>query len=468
MSRSPALFVPIHTDVWIHRKFTRLCRTLKADENMMLGTLCRLWTSAISQTLVDGRLVGWDPEDIAATARYPGDATEFAAALVASGWLVLESGTYTLHGWADYAGRAAEDRAAAADRMAANRARKAEEAGVPFAQGGPENGAPPDSFANVRERSGTFTNVRESSGESREEEIRSEERRSEDRRGEETPAPLPPAVTKQQKPEPSQHGPAIRGVQARQAAVNARNLFAEPKPKTVAEMLAAVWSHRDGVIGEAWAKTYPDLWRDAGRKQTALDLVMSYIHTSDANWTWPINAVPKAEQILQKAQDEARRMAISDAGAKARGVATATDVDPSAPSASVLADRAAFYAYSLEFVGTDVACPPRAKWEALGKPTTRGLTPTETPQRVTTAPRDPTLRPDADMTSEQTEANRAIMMAAIGPLTAKLTDLAQTHQIAPQAATEAIPQETEEAKAARRQKAIELVAEAKRKERGET
>jgi hypothetical protein len=452
MSRSPALFVPVHTDVWTHRKFLRLCRALKLDENTALGTLCRLWTGAISQTEVHGHLIGWDADDIAVAARWPGETQPFVDALVASGWLEVSlDGVYSLHGWSDYAGKASEERAADRARKAAQRS--AQGGDGPFDQGGALEKTPQNNPS--EEFPGNPPDVRGIPRESRGEEIRSEETREDQRRGEEIPAPLPPSVAKQQKPEPSQHGPAMSGVRARHAAVNARNLFAEPKPKTVEEMLAAVWTHRGGVIGEAWAKTYPDLWRDTGRKQTTLDLVMSYIHTSDANWTWPTNAVPKAEQILQKAQDEARRMAFSDAGAKARGVATPSDVDPSAPTDQVLADRAAFNAYSLEFVGTGIDCPPRAKWEAMGKPTTRGLAPAETPQRVKAAPRDPTLRPDADMTSEQVEANRAIMMAHIGPLTAKLTDRPETQQWAPQAAEKAIPQETEEAKAARRAKALE-------------
>ena len=45
------------------------------------------------------------------------------------------------------------------------------------------------------------------------------------------------------------------------------------------------------------------------------------------------------------------------------------------------------------------------------------------------------------------------MKAALAPLTAKLTDRPETQQRAPQAAERAIPQETEEAKAARRAKA---------------
>jgi hypothetical protein len=265
-----------------------------------------------------------------------------------------------------------------------------------------------------------------------------------------------------QRAEPGVNSVAVKAVRERAAAVQARNLFAEEKPPTVPALLAMVWQERgDGTqtLEAVWARAYPELWAQSPRRQTALDIAHNYMMTSDANWAWPRSAVPKIEAILQKHEDDARRIAVVDARANAQQVKTAVEVS-SQPAPADQAERDAFN----RCYPRDGFAPPRSIqiWRDAGRPASwppeQSDAPVETTQRVS---HDPTLRPQ--MTSEQ----EATARAALENLAGRFKPAEKTQQRAPQAAEKAIPQETEEAKAARRAKAIELVAEAKRKERGE-
>ncbi len=95
------MWIPLHESALGHRKFRRLARTLSINEAAAVGHLTLLWLSVL-QRAPHGMLDDHDAEDIAAYARWEGDADEFVTALMDVRFLDCIDGTYALHDWDEH------------------------------------------------------------------------------------------------------------------------------------------------------------------------------------------------------------------------------------------------------------------------------------------------------------------------------------------------------------------------------
>ena len=92
------MWIPLHDTLIGHRKLRRLTRILNISEPTALGHITLLWLN-VMQRVPDGLLTNHDAEDIAAYAKWDGDAQIFVAALIEVLFLDLSDGIYHIHDW---------------------------------------------------------------------------------------------------------------------------------------------------------------------------------------------------------------------------------------------------------------------------------------------------------------------------------------------------------------------------------
>lgn len=115
--RDPSMFVPVHAGIRTSKKLRRFMRALNLSQPEAIGHLVLMWLTALDQC-EDGRLVGFDAQDVADAAAYDGDADRFLDALMAAGWLeVAPDGVLVLHDWMLYTGHGIEARVQARERQ---------------------------------------------------------------------------------------------------------------------------------------------------------------------------------------------------------------------------------------------------------------------------------------------------------------------------------------------------------------
>ncbi|WP_163340222.1 hypothetical protein [Desulfopila sp. IMCC35008] len=132
----------IRIDITIrtHRKFRKLRKRLGTEGPL---ALIYLWIGAASSR-PDGRLTGWDDDDIAFESEWDGNPEDLVTALIDFQFLEKDSeGTYSLHDWADHQPWVigAEDRRRKARHAAQARWQKREEC-TPHAPSMPEASDP--------------------------------------------------------------------------------------------------------------------------------------------------------------------------------------------------------------------------------------------------------------------------------------------------------------------------------------
>lgn len=108
-------WIPLHQSVRDHRKTVLLAELLGVDEPCALGHVAFLWLWAIDNA-PDGVIPSSD-RVIAKAAQWDGDASEFRASLVASGFLDEENGSVSIHSWDKYAGKLLHQRELNAEKQ---------------------------------------------------------------------------------------------------------------------------------------------------------------------------------------------------------------------------------------------------------------------------------------------------------------------------------------------------------------
>jgi len=107
-----------HQTLAKHPKTLKLASLLKTDRRYTVGLLHDLFSWGLDAARRDGSLPGVGADEIAAALDYQGKrGKSVVAAIVESGYLELENGTYKIHDWYDYAGKLM-------DRREADRKRK--------------------------------------------------------------------------------------------------------------------------------------------------------------------------------------------------------------------------------------------------------------------------------------------------------------------------------------------------------
>lgn len=117
------VYIPLNENLLDHPKTQKACRRLGIAEVQLVGHLSALWLWCLSYA-EDGDLSDYDPEEIAAGARWRDDPIAFVSALVECGRKggagFLESptpGRLLVHDYDDYVGKLVDRRKANADRM---------------------------------------------------------------------------------------------------------------------------------------------------------------------------------------------------------------------------------------------------------------------------------------------------------------------------------------------------------------
>lgn len=94
-----------HSSLRTHRKLFRMYTTLNISPPSAIGHLQCLWWSVEDCHSVgpDGRLPGWTSEDIAGSAMWEGNATQFTDAMVLAGFLHHDgNGGFAIHDYAEW------------------------------------------------------------------------------------------------------------------------------------------------------------------------------------------------------------------------------------------------------------------------------------------------------------------------------------------------------------------------------
>lgn len=94
-------WIRLHAGLPGHPKIGRLARRLKVDRLTAIGVVIRLlcFTASSKET---GELNGTDPEDIAESIGWGGDAHQLVAALIACGWIDKVDSGLVVHDWLTY------------------------------------------------------------------------------------------------------------------------------------------------------------------------------------------------------------------------------------------------------------------------------------------------------------------------------------------------------------------------------
>ena len=108
-------WIESHETLRHHPKTRRLARRLGCNLVQTIGHLHCLWWWCLSYAQ-DGNLSRHDTEDIAEGGAWEGDAQDFLAALVETGFADDTDDGTVLHDWHDYAGKLIERRRAAVER----------------------------------------------------------------------------------------------------------------------------------------------------------------------------------------------------------------------------------------------------------------------------------------------------------------------------------------------------------------
>ena len=100
-----------HDTMARHPKTLKLARLLNADRRCAVGLLHDLFSWGLYSADKEGRLPGLTAADIAQALDYsPKKGDSVVTALVESGYLEQDGGTYRLHDWYDYAGKLYDSR----------------------------------------------------------------------------------------------------------------------------------------------------------------------------------------------------------------------------------------------------------------------------------------------------------------------------------------------------------------------
>lgn len=100
-----------HDTLARHPKTLRLARLLGVRRREAVGLLHDLFSWGLTSALKYGELPGLTAEDIAEALDYPRKgAGKIVGALIESGYLDQDGGTYRLHDWYDYAGKLYDSR----------------------------------------------------------------------------------------------------------------------------------------------------------------------------------------------------------------------------------------------------------------------------------------------------------------------------------------------------------------------
>jgi|LGOV01.1.fsa_nt_gb uncharacterized phage protein (TIGR02220 family) len=95
----------MNTDIRVLLSFRGSRKRRKLSKRLGAGStdyLLDLWIGTATSR-PDGILIGWDEEDIALEANYPGDPQELVKALLETGWLDIdEYGVYSVHDWVEH------------------------------------------------------------------------------------------------------------------------------------------------------------------------------------------------------------------------------------------------------------------------------------------------------------------------------------------------------------------------------
>lgn len=117
------MYVEAHAELRDHPKTLRAARLLGVPKVAVIGHLLCLWWWAQAYAPADGDLSGFDADDLADAAEWPGDPAAFVAALVAcgrggaGGFLDNSGGGLRINDWSDYGGKVHVKRAQGAERQ---------------------------------------------------------------------------------------------------------------------------------------------------------------------------------------------------------------------------------------------------------------------------------------------------------------------------------------------------------------
>ena len=100
-----------HQTLSKHPKTLKLASLINCERRYAVGLLHDLFTWGLDAAKKDGTLPGLDEKEIASALDFSGKKGKtIVAALVESGYLEMQEGTYKIHDWYDYAGKLADQR----------------------------------------------------------------------------------------------------------------------------------------------------------------------------------------------------------------------------------------------------------------------------------------------------------------------------------------------------------------------
>lgn len=102
-----------HQTLAKHPKTLKLANLLKVERRYAVGLLHDLFSWGLDSAKKDGTLPGLNSDEIASALDYQGKkGASVIAALVDSGYLEVENGSFKIHDWYDYAGKLMDKREA--------------------------------------------------------------------------------------------------------------------------------------------------------------------------------------------------------------------------------------------------------------------------------------------------------------------------------------------------------------------
>jgi hypothetical protein len=95
-------WISIYDQVRDHPKLRTLARTLRVNRHEAMGILVFLWIWGLTNADRDGNLNGSDANDIAEGVMFRGEPQRLVDGLIASGWMNITNGHYSIHDWDDW------------------------------------------------------------------------------------------------------------------------------------------------------------------------------------------------------------------------------------------------------------------------------------------------------------------------------------------------------------------------------